>query len=64
MDKSLEQLKALWSLHKDETSFQVPDDLLHSSDGWQWFTQVETKPVRHKFNDIALQLIKNTSVTD
>lgn len=61
MDTSLKQLLALWDLYKNETAFTVPDNLLHSPDGWQWFTQVETKPVLHKFNDIALQLIKKST---
>jgi len=63
MDAALKQLLALWALYKDETAFPVPDNLLHSPDGWQWFTQVETKPVLYKFNDIALKLIKNSTKT-
>lgn len=63
MDKSLEQLFALWSLHKDEKAFPVNAAFALSNDGDNWFKQVSFNPDLYEFTDIALQHIKNSTKT-
>ena len=57
MDSTLEELLALWLLHKATDKFAVRAEFALSADGSKWFKQVSHDPVLYEFTDIASQHI-------